>query len=117
MPEKALEREEKPEEPAQEPLQEEKADNEKAHDDSSMSLEPGAMTRISDEHLPARVDQAICDEKAEEVNDTEDHHVEVARNYSEPEQPEKSRETQEAAEEPIKAEILTAEEIQLEENQ
>lgn len=81
-----------------------------------MSLEPGAMTRISDENLPPRVDQAICDEKAEEPNDEEEHQVEVARNYTDHGESEKALETQEAAEEPIHPEIQAPAEIQLEDN-
>lgn len=117
VPEKALEIEEKPEEPVQQLVQEEEAEKERAHNDSSESLEPGAITRISEENLPPRVDQAICDEKTEEANETEDHHVEVARNYAEPEAPEKPQESQEAAGAPIEPEIQAPEEIQLEESQ
>ena len=38
-------------------------DQDTKNEDSSESLEPGALTRISDENVPARVDQAVCDVK------------------------------------------------------
>ena len=69
------------------------------------------MTRISDENLTPRVDQAICDDKAEEPTDLEDDHVEVAKNYSDHEEPSKPQDALEAAKEQIHTAIQPAAEV------
>lgn len=71
------------------------------------------MTRISDENLTPRVDQAICDEKEEQPDNIKDDHVEVAKNYAEPEEPKEPEHAPEAPkeEEPLPAAVQPAEEI------
>jgi len=58
--------------------------------DSSASLEPGAMTRISDDNMTPQVDQALVanntdERKAETEDKVDDHHAAVT--------PEKQEET------------------------
>lgn len=74
------------------------------------------MTRISDDNLTPRVDKAVCDDKADQPTDLADDHVEVAKNFSDPEEPSKPSEAPESSVEQLQPAASPAAEIKLEES-